>query len=70
VEDQVAIILASTKGYIDKVPVEKVKEFEKEFLGLLHAQHQPVMDNFRDGKFEDADAELIKKVAVEMASRY
>jgi hypothetical protein len=29
-----------------------------------------VMDNFRDGKFEDADAELIKKVAVEMASRY
>jgi F-type H+-transporting ATPase subunit alpha len=70
VEEQVAIILASTKGYIDKVPVEKVKEFEKEFLGLMHAQHQGVLDNFRVGKFEDADADTVKRVATEMASKY
>lgn len=70
VEEQVAIILASTKGYIDKVPVDKVKEFEKEFLGLMHAQHQAILDNFRNGKFEDADVEVVKKVAIEMASRY
>jgi F-type H+-transporting ATPase subunit alpha len=70
VEEQVAIILASTKGYIDKVPVEKVKEFEKEFLGLMHAQHQKVLDNFRVGKFEDADADTVKRVATELASKY
>src|SRR5271156_4428967 len=35
VEEQVAMILASTRGYIDRVPVNKVKEFEKEFIGLL-----------------------------------
>ncbi|MBL7875853.1 MAG: F0F1 ATP synthase subunit alpha [Cyclobacteriaceae bacterium] len=70
VEDQVAMILASTKGYIDKVPVEKVKEFEKEFIGLMRAQHKQVMDNFRAGKFEDADVDLVKKTATELASKY
>ncbi|MCU0420716.1 MAG: F0F1 ATP synthase subunit alpha [Cyclobacteriaceae bacterium] len=70
VEEQVAIILASTKGYIDNVPVGKVKEFEKEFLGLLRAQHQVILDNFRVGKFEDADVATVKKVAIELASKY
>jgi F-type H+/Na+-transporting ATPase subunit alpha len=70
VEEQVAIILASTKGYLDKVPVAKVKEFEKEFLGLMKAQYQSVLDNFRVGKFEDADANTVKKVATELAAKY
>lgn len=70
VEEQVAMILASTKGYIDKVPVNKVKEFEKEFIGLMKAQNKQVMDNFRAGKFEDADVEVVKKTATELASKY
>ena len=70
VEEQVAMILASTRGYIDRVPVNKVKEFEKEFLGLLKLQNKQVLDNFRVGKFEDADAEVVKKVAMDLASKY
>ncbi|MFM7855284.1 MAG: F0F1 ATP synthase subunit alpha [Flammeovirgaceae bacterium] len=70
VEEQVAIILASTKGYLDKVPVNKVKEFEQDFLALMKAQHKGVLDNFRVGKFEDADADVVKKVAIELASKY
>ncbi len=70
VEEQVAIILASTKGYIDRVPVAKVKEFETEFLTLMRAQHKAVLQNFAVGKFEDADAEVVKKVALELAGKY
>ena len=70
VEEQVAMILASTKGYIDKVPVPKVKEFEIEFIGLLKTQYKSVLDNFRVGKFEDADADTVKRVALELASKY
>jgi F-type H+-transporting ATPase subunit alpha len=70
VEEQVAIILASTKGYIDRVPVAKVKEFESDFLGLMRVQYKSVLDNFRAGKFEDADADTVKKVALELASKY
>lgn len=70
VEEQVAMILASTKGYIDQVPVNKVKEFEKEFIGLLRAQYTGVLDNFRAGKVESADEATIKKIAGELASKY
>ena len=67
VEEQVAIILASTRGYLDKVPVEKVKEFEKDFLLILRSQHTKVLDNLRAGKLEEQDIELIKKIAHEVA---
>jgi F-type H+-transporting ATPase subunit alpha len=70
VEEQVAMILASTKGYIDRVPVNKVKEFEKEFIDLMKAQYRAVLDNFRAGKFEDADVDVVKKVATELATKY
>jgi F-type H+-transporting ATPase subunit alpha len=70
VEEQVAMILCSTRGYIDRVPVTKVKDFEKEFLGLMRIQQKQVLDNFRAGKFEDADVDTIKKVAADIASRY
>jgi F-type H+-transporting ATPase subunit alpha len=70
VEEQVAIILASTKGYIDRVPVNKVKDFEKEFLGIIKLQHKGVLDNFRAGKLEDADMDTVKKVATELAGKY
>ncbi len=70
VEEQVAMILASTKGYIDKVPVERVKEFEREFIELMKAQNKQVLDNFRAGKFEDADVAIVKKFATELASKY
>jgi F-type H+/Na+-transporting ATPase subunit alpha len=70
VEEQVAIITASTRGYLDKVPVGKIKEFEKDFLDLMRGQHKTAMDNLRAGKLEDADLETIKKVSLELASRY
>ncbi len=70
VEEQVTIILASTRGYIDKVPAGKVKEFEKELLDLMRSQHKGTLDNFRDGKFEDSDVETVKKASLELASKY
>jgi F-type H+-transporting ATPase subunit alpha len=70
VEEQVAILTASTRGFIDRVPVNKVGEFEKEFLELLRLQNKPVLDNLRAGKFEDNDVAILKKVATELASKY
>jgi F-type H+-transporting ATPase subunit alpha len=70
VEEQVAIITASTRGFIDRVPVNKVREFEADFLALMRSAHQQVLDNLRAGKFEDADVETIKKVALDLASKY
>jgi F-type H+-transporting ATPase subunit alpha len=70
VEEQVAIITASTRGWIDRVPVAKVKDFEKELLSLLRLQNRSVLDNFRAGKLEDADLDTLKKVTQDLASKY
>jgi F-type H+-transporting ATPase subunit alpha len=70
VEQQVAIITASTRGFIDRVPVNKVRQFEKEFAELMNASHRNVLDNLRAGKFEDADVAIIKQVATDLASKY
>ncbi|MDV3309995.1 MAG: F0F1 ATP synthase subunit alpha [Cyclobacteriaceae bacterium] len=70
VEEQVAIIAASTRGFIDSVPVNKVRDFEKNFLEIMRAQHRDVLDNLRAGKLEDSDLETIKKVALDLSGRY
>jgi F-type H+-transporting ATPase subunit alpha len=70
VEEQVAILVASTRGWLDRVPVPKVKEFEKELLTLLRLQHRGILDNIRAGKLDDADVDVLKKTTVDLASRY
>lgn len=70
VEQQVAIITASTRGFMDNVPVNKVREFEKDFAALMNSAHRAVLDNLRAGKFEDADVATIKQVATDLAAKY
>lgn len=70
VEEQVAIITASTRGYTDKVPVTKMRQFEKEFLDLMRATHRDVLDNLRAGKLDDSDIETIKTEATGLAAKY
>lgn len=70
VEEQIAIIIASTRGFMDKVAVGKVKEFQRDFLDLLKATHKEVLENLRVGKFEDADVNTIKKMAIDLSSKY
>jgi len=43
VEEQIAIIYAGTKGLLDVVPVEKIKEFERAFIEDLRLNHNDVL---------------------------
>ena len=70
VEKQIAIIYAGTKGLLQNVPVNKVKEFEKEYLDFLEAKHADVLVRLKAGKYEDADTDVLGKVAKELASKY
>ena len=47
-----------------------MKEFEKNFLDLMRAQHKNILNNFKAGKIEDADMETLKKIALELAGGY
>ncbi len=70
VEKQIAIIFVGTKGLMQNVPVDKVKAFEKEYLDFLEAKHADVLVRLKAGKYEDADTDLLGKVAKEIASKY
>ena len=70
VEQQVAIIYASTNGLLDKVPVNKVKEFETEFSMMLSAQHPQVLAELRAGKLTDDGTATLKKVAADLSAKY
>ena len=70
VEKQIAIIFVGTKGLIQKVPVDKVKEFETEYLDYLMAKHSDVMASLKSGKYTDESTDVLKKVAIEIASKY
>jgi len=48
VEEQVAVIWAGTSGYLDKLPVNKVGEFEQGFLALLRSEHGGLLDTIRE----------------------
>jgi len=70
VEDQIAMIYASTNGLIDVVAVSKVREFEKEFVSILHATEKATMDALKAGKFDNGLTDVLKKVAKEIAPKY
>ena len=70
VEDQIAIIYAGSKNLLRDVPVNKVKEFERDFIEYLNAKHRDVLDTLKAGKLTDEAIEVLSKVANDIAANY
>ena len=70
VEDQVAIIYAGSKNLLRNVPVDKVKEFEKDFLEYLNAKHKDTLNTIKAGKIDDNVTDVLQNVAKEIAAKY
>ena len=60
-EEQVVSIYAGVNGYLDRIPVDRVRAFEEGLLTLMRSQHQDILDTIRDTKdLEDATAAKLK----------
>ncbi|MCI9171790.1 F0F1 ATP synthase subunit alpha [uncultured Duncaniella sp.] len=70
VEDEVAVIFCGTHGLLESVPLDKVAEFEKNFLQLMHAKYPEAMEAIRAGKLEDDTARKLTEAAAEIAGSY
>nr|MCU0791005.1 F0F1 ATP synthase subunit alpha [Nitratireductor sp.] len=46
-EEQVCVIFAGVNGYLDKLPVNKVGEFERGFLAALRSDYKDILDDIR-----------------------
>ena len=49
-EEQVVVIFAATKGFLDNIEVERVHEFEWRLLQYMRADKQNILDKIKDSK--------------------
>jgi ATP synthase F1, alpha subunit len=71
VGEQVAILYCGTKGLLADVPLEKVREFQEQFLNVLRATYvDNVLRPLTEGQLTDEVEQLLKKVAAELVSQY
>ncbi|MBC2857650.1 MULTISPECIES: F0F1 ATP synthase subunit alpha [Stappia] len=64
-QEQVAVIYAGVNGYLDKLPVNKVRDFEEGLLLNLRGEHADLLDGIWEKKALDADLEARLKAAIE-----
>ncbi|MEI6865245.1 F0F1 ATP synthase subunit alpha [Flavicella sp.] len=70
VEDQIAIIYAGSKNLLKSVPVNKVKEFESDFISYLNAKHKDTLESLKSGKLEQASLDVLEAAAAEISAKY
>jgi F-type H+-transporting ATPase subunit alpha len=74
VEEQVSIIFAGTQGYLDKVPVDKVKDFESKFVAYMKSSHKDLLTEITstgvmqsEDKFKSATQEFVDRYMAEIS---
>ena len=70
VENQTAIIYAGSKNLLRDVPVNKVKEFEKDYLEFLNNKHRDILDALKAGKLTDEITDVLEAAAKEISAKY
>jgi F-type H+-transporting ATPase subunit alpha len=61
VEEQVAVIFAGVKGYLDQIPTQKIGEFEQSLIQTLHAKGSNILESIRKDKSISDDTEKALK---------
>ena len=70
-EEQVAVIYAGVNGYLDRLPVNRVRAFQDGLLGALHTSHKDVLDAIRASKdLSDDTAKKLKDVVDTFAKSF
>ena len=70
VEKQIAIIYCGTKGLLLNVPINKIRDFEEEFLHFLELHHQDTLDTLKSGQLTDDVINVLEKTAKELSAKY
>jgi F-type H+/Na+-transporting ATPase subunit alpha len=74
VEEQVAIIFSATQGYVDKVPVDRMKDFETKFLAYMRSSHRDLLSEIAttgemksEDKFKSVTQEFVEKYMADIS---
>jgi len=70
-EEQVVVIYAGVNGYLDPIPVDRVRAFEHGLLGLLRTEHADILDAIRDSRdLDDSTAGKLKAAVDQYAKTF
>jgi F-type H+-transporting ATPase subunit alpha len=70
-EEQTVVIYAGVNGYLDPLPVNKVREFEDGLLALVRGKHVDLLNEIRDSKdLSDANAAKLKDLVSDYAKSF
>lgn len=70
VENQVAIIYCGTKGLLQKIAVNKVQDFELEFIHHLEDKHSTLLAQLKSGVLNDEITNTLETVCAEISHKY
>src|SRR5580692_3579322 len=70
VEEQVAVVYAGTRGYLDGVAVSAIRRFQSELLSHLHSKHQALLDTIRTSKDIKTVEDDLKSVLAAFAQSF
>ncbi|CAM3344654.1 F0F1 ATP synthase subunit alpha [Aequorivita lipolytica] len=70
VEDQIAVIYAGSKNLMRNVPVDKIKEFERDYLEMLNVKHRDTLNDLKAGKLTDDAIDVMTAVAADLSAKY
>ncbi len=70
VEEQIVILYCGTNGLMNNVPVNKVAEFEAEFIQEMKDKHADTMTELASGKYTNEAKKVMEDVAASVAKNY
>ena len=71
VEEQVAILYCGTRGLLKNVPLDKVNEFQEQYLQLLRTNYQDtILRPLAEGKLDDEISKRMEKVAADLTAQF
>ena len=66
VEEEVAMIFCGVNNLMKNLPLDKIAEFEKNYIAILNCSHADVMNRIKQGQFDDEITTVLRNVAAEV----
>ena len=62
-EEQVCVIFAGVRGYLDKMVTSEISKFESKFISHLRSSHTALLDKIRkEGKLDASDEQNLSSI--------
>lgn len=68
VEEEVSMIFCGVNNLMRELPLNKVGEFEKNYIAILNSSHSDVLTKIKQGQFDDEITTVLRNVAAEVCN--